>query len=260
VRDVRDISGLSAAQKSPFSAPALRAFTWEIILKANSLPSPGAPTGWANINPLAAARFFIAPANPTNGASDATARDIEPLNIYTQLVRLKEIKGTTEPVDLALTLTDTVLTSLGTPFGIVWPRPSTGASASTSFVADWGTDPLTPFPAVPLSMAKATLVNGTYPNQSKGEVFYAGFSLSVDRRCTLTAVISPALGAGAQIDVDLPRMPRTFSFTGAGGTTPVITIPVGNTAPYFHPVRLRLKSPAAVQPDCTVTLTLTPVN
>ena len=244
---------------TPYSAPALRSFAWEVILKANSLPSPGVAADWANINSLAVVRFFIAPLNGTNGATDATARDIEPLNIYSQLNRLKEAKATTEPVDLAALFTDAVLTPLATPFGLTWPRPSTGAYAS--FLADWGTDPnstTTPLSPVALSMAKAVQVNGTYPNASHGEVFYAGFNLSADKRYILTATISPALGAGARIDLDLPRMPRTFSFTGSGGSTGPVTLPVNLTPPVYYPVRVRMMSPLSIQPDVMVTLAFTP--
>jgi len=257
--DVRDIGGLSTSQFGAFSAPAIRAFAWELILKANSLPSPGTSTDWAKIAPLAAARFFLAP-GMTGVSLNGTARDLEPINVYSQIARIKEAKLSTEPVDLATVLTDSVLTSLGTPFGLSWPRPTTGVYAS--FASDWGTNPAGNLPPVFLSMAKATQLNGSYPNISQGELFYTGFNLSADRRCTLTAVISPALGAGAQVDVDLPAMSRTFSFTGSGSgqTSGTITIPVYNTAPTFHPVRLRLKSPAAAQPDVTVSLTLTPVS
>ena len=257
--DVRDIGGLSASQLGPYSAPAIRAFAWELILKANSLASPGVPADWAKIAPLAAARFFLTP-GMTGVALNGTARDLEPISVFSQFARLKDAKLSTEPVDLATVLTDPVLTSLGTPFGISWPRPTTGVYAS--FASDWGTDPLGNLPPVFLSMAKAIQLNGSYPNISEGELFYAGFNLSADRRCTLTAVISPALGAGAQVDVDFPAMSRTFSFTGSGSgqTTGTITIPVYNTAPSFHPVRLRLKSPATSQPDVTVSLTLTPVS
>ena len=256
VLDIRDITGLTASQLTPYSAPALRAFAWEIILKANSLPSPGVAVDWAKVNPLASSRFFRAPTALTNGATDITSRDIEPINIFSQITRLKETKTTSEPVDLSILFTDPVLTALGAPFGLTWPRPTTGAYAS--FLADWGTDPITSFPAVTLSMAKASQVNGLYPNLSQGEVFYAGFSLNADKRCVLTATISPALGAGVQIDVDLPRMTRTFSFTGSGGTTEIIIVPVNAAAPYYHPLWLRLKSPSTLQADVTVTLTLTP--
>jgi hypothetical protein len=99
-----------------------------------------------------------------------------------------------------------------------------------------------------------------YPNVSEGEVFYAGFTLSADKRCTLSAAISPPLGAGAQVEVDLPFIPRTFTFSGSGGTTDALVIPVNNTVPYYHPVRLRVISPSALQPDVIVTLVLTPSN
>ena len=256
VRDVRNVSSLSSAQKSPYSAPALRAFAWEIILKANNLPSPGNATNWATINPLATSRFFLAPSGGTNTSTNINTFDSEPLNIFSQIARLSETKSASEPVDLATVLPTAVVATLGTPFGISWPRPTSGPYAS--FAAFWGADPVTPFPSVPLSMAKGIQVNGSYPNYSQGEVFYAGFSLNADKRCVLSATIAPVLPAGAKIDVDLPLMNQTFSFTGIGGSTPVIVIPVPGTTPYYHPIRLRLKSPSTLQPDVMVTLTLTP--
>jgi hypothetical protein len=262
VVDIRDITGLSAAQRSPYAAPAIQAFAWEVILRASNLPSPGVASDWANINTLAAARFFLAP-GLTGTAANGSAIDLEPINIYTQINRLKEGKSSAEPVDLAAVFTDPVLTNLGSPFGIPCPRPTTGAY--TSFVTNWGTDPTGALPPVVLSMAKATQVNMpypsatlAYPNVSVGEVFYAGFSLSADKPCTLTAAISPALGAGTQLEVDLPFMSRTFTFTGSGEAIGPLIIPVNGTVPYYHPVRIRLVSPSALQPDVIVTLSLTP--
>jgi len=255
--DVRDTSALSPSQLSPYSAPAIRALGWEIVLKANKLPSPGVATDWAKIDPSATGRFFLAPALTKAATGTSEARDIEPLSIYNQLDRLKEAKGASEPVDLAGIFTDPVLTGLATPFGITWPRPTTGAYAS--FLADWGTNPTAPFPPVTLSMAKATQVNSVYPNLTQGEVFYAGFSLNADKRCTLTATITPALGPNSKLELDMPWMVRTFTFTGSGGTSETITIPVNNTlVPYFHPMRLRLKSPTTLQPDVVVVVSLTP--
>ena len=69
-------------------------------------------------------------------------------------------------------------------------------------------------------MAKAVQVRGTYPNLSEGEVFYSGFSLNADKRYVIGVTISPALAAGGELDLDLPLLDRTFTFTGAGGTTP----------------------------------------
>jgi hypothetical protein len=260
--DIRDLSGLSPAQLNPYSAPAIRAFAWQVILLASNLPSPGTPSDWANINTLAAARFFLA-GGLTGTTTNGTSADIEPLNIYSQINRLKEGKSSAEPADLAAVFTTAVLTNLGTRFGIPWPRPTTGPY--TSFLANWGTDPTGSLPPLVLSMANATQVKVpyptatlAYPNVSNGEVFYTGFSLTADKPCTLTASITPALQAGAQVVVDLPLLPRTFTFSGSGGTTDPLVLPVNNLVPYYHPVRIRLLSPSVLQPDVTVTLSITP--
>lgn len=260
VKDIRDVSGLTSDQRTPYSAPAIRAFAWEVILKANRLPSPGLPSDWANINPLATTRFFLAPTSLTGGSTITPARDADPLNIFNQVTRLQEAKASSEPVDLASIFTNDVLTALASPFGLPWPRPTSGPYSS--FVADWGTDPnaaTSPLAPVALSMAKAVQVNGVYPNLSQGEVFYAGFNLNADKRYVITVAISPALDAGASLDLDLPRISRTFTFTGAGGSTEALVLPMSaSTAPYYHPVRLRLKSPGALQPDVAVTVSFNP--
>lgn len=255
VLDIRDISGLSSAQLGPYSVPALRALAWEIILKANSVASPGTSATWSGMNAAAAARFFLPPGRTATDGS----RDAEPLNIYSQIARLKEGKALTEPVDLSTLFTDAVLGPLTTPFGLPWPRPATGTYAS--FAANWGTDPnalTAPLAPFPLSMAKAVQVRGTYPNLSEGEVFYSGFSLSADRRYVIGVSISPALPAGAELDLDLPQAARSFTFTGAGGTTPALVLTVSTAPPVYHPVRARLKSPNALQPDVAVTVSFTP--
>jgi hypothetical protein len=269
VVDIRNVKALTPAQKSPYSAPALRAFAWEIILKANSLPTPGVPTDWAKINPLATGRFFAAPTALTSLLSNGSSRDFEPLNIYSQLNRIREFTSGTDTVDLNTIFTDAILTNLAAPFGIPWPRPVTGPYAS--FASDWGADPTSPFPAAALSMAKAAQVKmpyfsapnvidyqPAYPNLSSGEVFYSGFTLNADKRCVLSATIAPALAAGSTIEVDLPTLPRTFAFTGTGGATDAIVIPGANTTPIFHPVRIRVINATAIQPDVAVTLALTP--
>jgi hypothetical protein len=251
--DVRDISGLATNQLTPFSAPAIRALAWEIILKSNGLPSPGTSSDWSNIKPPTTVRFLMPPGGPTDSSG---TRDAEPINIYTQLARLKETKASSEVVDLAAIFTDPVLTTLTAPFGIVWPRPTSGETAL--FVRDWGTDPLGPVGPAFLTMGSSIQVHGTYPNVTRGEVVYAGFSLTTDKRYTLSATITPALTTGNRIELDLPRMNRTFTFTGAGGSMAATTFPVNATAPYYHPLRLRLVSPSSVQPDVTVTIAFTP--
>jgi len=255
VMDIRNISGLPSSQLTPYSAPALRALAWEVILKANSVTSPGTPATWSNLTPGTTARFFL----PPNGTAADGTRDAEPLNIYSQLTRLKEARATIETVDLSAIFTDAVLTTVTTPYGVPWPRPTTGTYAS--FVSSWGTDPnalTTPLAPFPLSMAKAVQVQGSYPNLSEGEVFYSGFSLSADKRYVIGVAISPALATGVELDLDLPVMGQTFTFTGSGGTTPALVLPVNATAPVYHPVRVRLKSPGVLQPDVAVTVSFTP--
>jgi hypothetical protein len=107
-------------------------------------------------------------------------------------------------------------------------------------------------------MAKAVQVRGLYPNQSEGEVFYSGFSLSADKRYVIGVAISPALAAGGELDLDLPLLGRTFTFSGSGGSTPATVLTVSTTAPVYHPVRARLRSPGTLQPDVSVTVSFTP--
>ena len=109
-------------------------------------------------------------------------------------------------------------------------------------------------------MAKAVQVGGVYPNLSQGEVFYAGFSLTVDKRYSLKATITPALSSDASLEVDLPLMGRTFTFKGAGSQVDGVVVPVYNTAPVYHPVRLRLKSATTVQPSVAVTIAFVPAS
>ena len=251
LKDVRTFTG-----SGPYASSAIRSMAWEVILKANSVTAPGTPTQWATINPLATYRFFFPPAAATNGATDTTARDTEPINIYTQLARLQEAKTSSEPVDLGLVFTNTALTALSTPYGITWPRPTTGEYLL--FFKDWAADPTGILSLPAFSMSKAVQVNGAYPNLSTGEVLFGGFTVSADKRCVLTVTLSPALPSGARVDVDLPMLARTFSFTNTGADTGAIVIPCYTTAPAFHPVRVRLISPDAAQPTTTVTLTLTP--
>jgi hypothetical protein len=245
------------ADLSPFSAPAIRALGWDLILKANSLPNPGTPTNWATIKPEACFRLFARPA-----LASGTTHDAEPLNLYSQLGRLKEAKTGAEPVDLAAIFTDATLTALTTPYNIPWPRPTAASDPYTKFAADWGTTSATQAapiaPPILLSMAQAVQVNGSYPNLSQGEVFYTGFSLDKDRRYVISATISPGLAVGGEVLLDIPTLSRTFSFAGTGGSQPVVTIPVSTTPPVFFPARVCLKSPTTLQANQTVTITFTP--
>jgi hypothetical protein len=107
-------------------------------------------------------------------------------------------------------------------------------------------------------MAKAVQVRGSYPNLSQGEVVYAGFGLNADKRYVISVAITPALAAGGELDLDLPLLDRTFTFTGSGGSTPATLVTASSTPPVFHPIRVRLKSPAVLQPDVAVTVSFTP--
>ena len=257
VTDTRDISTLTTAQLSPYSAPAISALTWELILKANSLPSPGTPTNWDTINAAAMGRFFGGPAFP----SSTPNYEAEPLSIFTQIGRLSESRVVTEPVDLAPIFTDATLTPLLAPFGTPWPRPTSGPLSA--FAASWGVDPnssIAPLPPVILSMAKAVQVHGVYPNNAEGEVAYAGFTLSADKAYTLSIAISPALASTAQLELMLPSFQASpLTFTGSGGSMRVV-LQGNSTTPVFQPVRMRMISPTVVQPDTTVTVSLVPVS
>ncbi len=254
--DIRDLSGLTPDQLSPYSAPAIRALAWALTLKANGITAPGTATDWAKITPAVTARFFAAPAYPSS-----LTYETEPLNLFSQIGRLQEPKNATEPVDLAAVFTDPALTPLLAPFGVPWPRPSSGPLAA--FATSWGADPNTlaaPLPPFPFSMANAVQVRGSYPNLSPGEVAYAGFTLSADRAYTLTVTASPALANTAQLELMMPSFQASpIFFTGSGGSQRVVL--TGNaTTPVFQPVRLRLLSPTTQQPDTTVTVSLVPTS
>ena len=254
--DIRDLSGLAPDELSPDSAPAIRALAWALILKANGITAPGTATDWAKITPAAIARIFSGPSYPSS-----LTYETEPLNIFSQIGRLQEPKSSSEPVDLAAVFTDPVLTPLLAPFGVPWPRPSSGPLAA--FATSWGADPNTlaaPLPPFLFSMANAVQVRGSYPNLSPGEVAYAGFTLSADRAYTLTVTASPALASTAQLELMMPSFQASpIFFSGSGGSQRVVL--TGNaTTPVFQPVRLRLLSPAVQQPDTTVTVSLVPTS
>lgn len=247
-RDIRDITSLGTAQRTPYSAPLLAASAWAIVLKANSLPNPGVPSDWAKIDPKATARFFV-----TRRPLDSANLDTDLVSIYGQLARLKEGKGTNEPVDLASVFTDSVLTSLLQPFNIVWPRPTTGPYAS--FLLDWGADPnsLTkPIPGLTLSMAQAEQVRGSFPNASAGELAFARFTATKDTAYNLG--LQAALPPEAQVEVQVDSQAYLFSASQPGPQRVVLR---GNTTtPVLHRVRVRLLSPAVRQPDLQATVRL----
>jgi hypothetical protein len=256
-RDIRDLSTLGAGQKSPYSAPAIAALSWELVLKANGLASPGTSATWSSVNPLAMVRFF-SPVMPK--ASDGTTI-IDTYSVYSQLLRLSEAKGTSEPVNLAALFPDSVLTPLLASFGVPWPRPTT--APYSSFIQDWGTDPNTSSTAIApmtFSMSKAVRVGGLFPNASEGEVAYAKFLLDKDIAFSFAVRTTPAtLPAGSFIEIYFPYASKTFQFYGTTAAQRFL-LPGNSTTPVFQWVQVRLVSPDQVAPDVQVTLQLVPTS
>lgn len=249
--DVRDLSAVAPAAEGPFSSRTLGALGWEVVLKANSLPSPGVAADWSGINPLAAARFFELPA--------ATAGVYAPPSAYTQLTRLREAKTSSEPVDLAALFTDSAITTLASPFNLPWTTASAAPSYGSAWTVGSGTYSFTDT----LSMADDVLVGGVYANESNREVRYLGLDQSADQTYQLSLAMSPSslTNGSLQVQVLTATGPKTFAFTGST-TQPVSLVLAGSgdTAnPTRYPVLVRLLSPSTVQPDVTFTLTLTAV-
>lgn len=258
VLDIRDISSLTADQKGPYSGPAIAALSWEITLAANSIARPGTSATWANINTSAITRLFssILPKD----AADST-KVVDTFSIYGQVKRLQEAIATGEAVNLQAIFTDAVLTPMVAPFGLTWPRPTTGVHAT--YLSDWGTDPTTattPLAAIQLSMAKAVQVRGVYPNASELEVAYTRFYMDKDVAYDFRIVTQPAvLPAGVTVEAFFPSVARTFSFSG--GEAPVrLTLPGNATTPIFHVCRIRVVSPGQVAPDIQATVQLVPAS
>lgn len=246
VFSIRDIRDWRHAGTAPYSAPAIAALGWDLVLKANKIDSPGTPTKWADIDPLALVRLasYI-----TIKESDGLApKDVN--NIYTQLLRFQEEKASTEPIDLKTIFTNAALTPLLEPYGLVWPRPVTGPHAT--FLSNWGTDPLSFTKGFTFSMTNAvTDRSGVYRNVGRTEVAYGYILLSKD--ATYAVSVSPAPPADATIEVTLPnREPYVFSPTQSG---PIRISIAGNTStPIYNPFRVRLISPSVKQGDYTFTL------
>lgn len=248
VRDIRSRAGVTA---DAYSAPNLAGLLWEIHLKANGVTSPGDPSTWATLDPKAVRRLLTNGFDATTSVTNVT--DVP--NIYISLERLKAPKQPTDPIDLAAIFTDPVITDLAAPFGITWPRPTTGPEAS--YLAAWPTDPdlgTNAIPAFTLSMAGAhTDRTGIYPNLSKGEVVYARFQSTRDHIYDLSVQSTPALPSTAQVEVRVNG--QTYLI---GSTTSPIRMQLPG-ATYF-PIRVRLLSPSVQQPDLTVNLRFAPQN
>ncbi|MDP2875865.1 MAG: hypothetical protein Q8O00_06740, partial [Holophaga sp.] len=250
-QDVRVTAGLGS---DAYSAGNISALAWEIALKCNTLPSPGVPTDWARLDPLASKRFFLVAV-----LNDTTNNPTDAVSIYSQIQRLKEVKSGTDTVDLLTIFTDPVITALLGPFNITWPRPTAGIEAG--YLVDLGTDPdfvAKPFPAFTLSMANAHENRlGVFPNFSKGEVFRARFLLTKDRKYRLTVQTPGGIPVGAQIEVKIGGSARVFSSTVSSVDDFTLT---GNTTAVYQSIQVRLLSPTVRQPDLPITLKLIAQN
>lgn len=238
-----------------YSAANLADLFWELALKANSITAPGTPDTWKNLDPVIARRLWSL--STTDGSTTTTFTEIP--NIWLQLARLKEAKTTSETVDLAAIFTDATLTQMAGAHGITWPRPTAGDEAR--FLKAWPANPdlgANAIPAFTLSMSGAHAdADGRFPNHSKGEVVYGRFQLDRDRVYEISVDTTPALPSGAAIEVALGSQ---VYFLQAGADSIRIPLTGSEATPRTYPVRVRIVSPTAVQPDLSATLRFAPQN
>ncbi len=254
VRDIRNIGGLSSADKSPYSAPVITALGWEILLKANSITSPGNVADWTKLDILKTQKYFTT-------VYDVLLKDCP--NIYTQLSRLKEAKLLNDSIDLAAIFTDSVLTNLLSPFNIVWPRPLVNSIPVTNFVLDFSSlnyvfGSPTVLPIISFTMVNAKTLSGVYPNASESEMTLGRMALPVDTAYYLTITPSISLPPGS-ISLDIPTAGYKYIYPGT--TNPIRIVLLGNASnPILHSFIFRINSPLTALPAHTVTVTLTPTN
>lgn len=258
-KDIR-LSGVAAVDVGPLSPRTLTKLSWDLILKANSLPNPGVSTDWDKIDPIALSRFFAVNSPVTTTTTGTvTTTSLEMPNAFNQVKLLQSAQVFGEPVDLSKIFTDAVLTPLLAPYNMTWPQPTSGANSS--FITFWGTDPAGAKGPLTLSMAQAQAVGGTFPNLTQGEVKYAYFNLDADTAYDLSVTTSPAaLPSGAQVEVSfLTPSPTQFSLRSAGSAGPTRVPLIGGTAtiPSNQMLRIRLLSPTTQIPDVQVSLTFT---
>lgn len=238
-----------------YAAANLADLFWELTLKANSITAPGTPDTWKNLDPAIARRLW----SLSTTDSGTTTAFVDIPNIWLQLGRLKEAKAAGETVDLAAIFTDAVLTQMAGDHGITWPRPTTGADAR--FLKEWPKNPdlgTNAIPAFALSMAGARAdAEGRFPNHSKGELVFGRFQVDKDRIYEVSLESTPALPAGAEVEMMLGSQPFTFT----AGAAP-LRLPLSGTEaePRTFAVRVRIVSPTVVQPDLQATLRFAPQN
>lgn len=242
-----------ATEGTPYSPKNLAVLAWELALKAQGLPFPGAPADWDKLDPAVLARFF-ALVNPKD--SDSVAKDLP--SIFGQLARLQEDKSSVETVDLKALFTDAVLTPLLVPYGLPWPRPTSGEFSG--FMHDWGADPNTlaqPLAPLNFTMQGATQVEGHYPNLSHGEIHSARMKLTKDTAYQIRVIPSTGtLPAGAHLELRLASGAEAMAFTGAETSGTRVVLRGKSETPIWHFLQLRLVSPQAIVPDFQATVRL----
>ena len=251
VRDIRNIGALSTSEKGPYSAPSLKALGWEVILKANSITSPGSPVDWDKIDFLKSLKYL-------STSFDSSSSDCP--NIYRQLARLQEAKVASDTVDLASIFPDSVLTPFLQTFNITWPRPLVNSVPVTPFVRDYNAlsytfGATTVLPPISFSMENAQTLNGSYPNATSSEIALARLSVSVDTAYYLTVTPSIGLPAGSVV-LDIPTAGYKFTYPGSGNPSRIVL----RSSSGIHVFIYRINSPLSKLPAHTVTVTLTPTN
>jgi len=276
VRDIRDLSKLTASQIGPFSAPAITALTWELALINGGITSPGTVSTWPNMTALNFTRMYSG-LYPTMTSGTATIAT-DTTSLYTQLARLQESRTAADNSDLKTFFGDAVLTPLCAKFNIPW---TTAADAILpKYTVNWGADPdslATPLPSFTLSMSSAAKIKryfldagnveqaaDYYPNNSRGEVLYAMSAWSLDRTYSFRVTTVPALPAGASIEVVIDGdIANAYLFPSGAATVYPLAIkgnPADLTTPNWHRFRIRMLSPTTLVSDTQVTIHLDKVN
>jgi len=260
VRDIRDLSGLSAAQITPFSAQAVTAMCWDMMLINTAITAPGDYTAWKTINPVNLVRFYTLVRPSATSGVNTVATDCP--SLFTQMARLQEDKSSSDNSDLKTFFTDAVLTSLGSKYHFTWAGKDD--AVLPRYTQTWGIDPdtlVTPFPTLSMSMAAATKIKryevsyvggnavesavDAYPNNSYDEVRYARFALTTDRSYILRVTTVPALPAGAQVEVRLEGDSRQIYLFPKNDSVELSLLgnPADLSSPRWHRVRVRILSP-----------------
>jgi hypothetical protein len=278
-RDIRVYTDAANPADNVFSAPAISALTWELALINAKVTTPGDYTGWKTMAAINMLRFYTlrslvdydSDGNATTVVSDSP-------NLWGQLAHLQDSRASSETSDLASFFTDAVLTPLCKKFGFTWVSAANGIQAR--YTLNFGSDPnslISPLPAIPLSMASAQLipryfldaagkeqVTNYYPNNSRGEVSYARFSLSLDAAYTLRVSTVPVLPQDAYVEVLLDGdIQNVYRFSSTVTTISNVTLkgnPSDLTTPSRHSVRVRMLSPTTLVSDTQVTLKMERIN